>query len=493
MFVVQVDFSDGVTQVETVFVSRLFLRVGTSDNSHLILEGVKKLPYEIAIIRGLGDDFTCKAIWSDPASKVDFDWEKQHHLKAEIRISNVSVVVNAISAAVAQHVMRSRDQSSALKDLELASSLGDGVYPAFISTKSPRVCLSVPGVDQIFIGNTRNCFLRFETFREKKEFARISKVSLGMLEIVKIHPQEVIKVNNNIISDRLVLNPRDRISFSSGPELVFLTSEDDLQALSDELPDFVSFLKTEHRRNLRSIAGPITPGFLPLSVGQTISIGRDPGHNVWIDAPFISRLHCTIHVEQEGYVFTDFSSNGIEINGKKLIKGKQEFFPNSIIELSFGYGTSILISDYDEKAAKEYLKSSESNTVLSRLSEETLSEDLENNKAKEDSVVTNNYREDVALEREWESEKNESLGVTEAILKSKSQESNMDFDEFQRKSLKIHEDLGDQFFADDYPGEIKEESPIRVGFSKYLPQIFIATLIFVIAAFLIILATNFIR
>lgn len=52
---------------------------------------------------------------------------------------------------------------------------------------------------------------------------------------------------------------------------------------------------------------------------KTITIGRDPGSNVFIDDPMISRRHALIRIHPTGKMeLVDMSSNGTFVNGVKL-------------------------------------------------------------------------------------------------------------------------------------------------------------------------------
>lgn len=484
MFVIQVDFKDGVNQVESAYINRLFVKIGTTESSHLILDGVRALPYQLGIIRGLGDTFTCKALWIEQGKKQELSWEKEYSHSAHISLPDVHVYITSIPGFIAQKV-RSDDLSyRLLTEMLRTNENTKSIFPAFISSQSPRVSLSVGGVDELRIGNTRSCLLRIDSFREKKEYAKVSQSAAGF-ELENIHSRDVIKVNNNVISSKVLLGPRDRIHFSCGVEVIYVTSEEDLRALSDELPDFLTSLKGGLRRNMRAIGGPISPTVVPLHVGQTVSIGRDPGHNMWIDAPFISRLHCSIYVEEDGYVCSDFSTNGVEVNGKKLTKGMQERFPNAVMHISFGHGTGVLISDFDENAAREYLRELNSKDQKKVEAEDENHFVVEGDLPGESSekVSSSEYEEADSIsqldQEEVDFEKNEAMDTQ--------------FEEYQKRSLRILEESGAQFLAVDVPEEEREEFPIRIGYTKYLPQIFITGLILVIVVFLIILATNLVR
>jgi hypothetical protein len=66
-------------------------------------------------------------------------------------------------------------------------------------------------------------------------------------------------------------------------------------------------------------SGP-TPGKSFELAGDEIKIGRDPGNDISIKDPEISRVHARLLAQAEGYVIEDLgSTNGTFVNGQRLI------------------------------------------------------------------------------------------------------------------------------------------------------------------------------
>ena len=51
---------------------------------------------------------------------------------------------------------------------------------------------------------------------------------------------------------------------------------------------------------------------------ESISIGRDPYTDVYLEDPTVSRLHAVIERREKGWVVRDRSSNGTIVNGNNL-------------------------------------------------------------------------------------------------------------------------------------------------------------------------------
>lgn len=66
------------------------------------------------------------------------------------------------------------------------------------------------------------------------------------------------------------------------------------------------------------IEGPLEGAVIPLAK-QEISIGRDSSNHIWLDAPSVSRRHCSILRDEEGYSLRDLGSlNNTYVNGSPV-------------------------------------------------------------------------------------------------------------------------------------------------------------------------------
>jgi pSer/pThr/pTyr-binding forkhead associated (FHA) protein len=96
----------------------------------------------------------------------------------------------------------------------------------------------------------------------------------------------------------------------------------------------------------------IKPARIPLVLGRTISMGRDPSNDIWVGASHISRNHCYVTFEDSGTISVkDESSNGTFLGESKLNKGEAtDIVPdNSVIHL----GSELCIKVCFDKASEE--------------------------------------------------------------------------------------------------------------------------------------------
>jgi ABC transport system ATP-binding/permease protein len=66
---------------------------------------------------------------------------------------------------------------------------------------------------------------------------------------------------------------------------------------------------------------------------RSVLLGRDPTANLLLDSPIISRRHAVIEQNPQGsYVIKDYSTNGVFVNGQKVV-GSASLFPGAKIQL----------------------------------------------------------------------------------------------------------------------------------------------------------------
>jgi ABC transport system ATP-binding/permease protein len=66
---------------------------------------------------------------------------------------------------------------------------------------------------------------------------------------------------------------------------------------------------------------------------RSVTLGRDPSANLYLDAPTISRRHAAIDTDNQGrYILTDYSTNGIFVNGQK-VTGSAVLSPGATIRI----------------------------------------------------------------------------------------------------------------------------------------------------------------
>jgi ABC-type multidrug transport system ATPase subunit len=77
-------------------------------------------------------------------------------------------------------------------------------------------------------------------------------------------------------------------------------------------------LITYFNPNSPQLVNPPKQRFISLK-NRSVTLGRDPDANLYLDAPTISRRHAVIDTDNQGrYILSDYSTNGIFVNGQKV-------------------------------------------------------------------------------------------------------------------------------------------------------------------------------
>ncbi|RIL09923.1 MAG: hypothetical protein DCC75_05490 [Proteobacteria bacterium] len=94
---------------------------------------------------------------------------------------------------------------------------------------------------------------------------------------------------------------------------------------------------------LISVSEVARPARFLLAPGATVTVGRDPGCDLWLGAPHISRNHCSITFSKTGnLILTDTSTNGTAHDGGILRRGDTLDIKNPKV-LDFGGGVTVAI------------------------------------------------------------------------------------------------------------------------------------------------------
>jgi pilus assembly protein CpaF len=70
-----------------------------------------------------------------------------------------------------------------------------------------------------------------------------------------------------------------------------------------------------------------------LSPGRALSIGRDPGSDLPLPSPMVSRQHASLALEGGRVVFTDASANGSLVDGAVIKRARRELAPGAAVQI----------------------------------------------------------------------------------------------------------------------------------------------------------------
>jgi pSer/pThr/pTyr-binding forkhead associated (FHA) protein len=502
MFLIEVDFNDELSEREAVLLKRSYARIGPSETSHLILDGIR-LPCDIQVVKGYGDTFKCAPVFSDKNRQHQddsFPWAGEYHRSIELCIEDVFISILSIDAVIAEFLMTHKNEVSCTRDLlDLVFTDKEPLLPAIQLVSDPKVALSLGQVDKCYIGKSRDCLFRMDHPGLRPQHALIKK-NASSYSIESIGQDIQMSVNGRSIgSATKVLRGGDRIQLHDSLEVVFIADSQNLEDISNELgPAHFSLPSFSNVKMLRTVSGLINPTALSLREGQTIAIGRDPLHPVWINAAFISRLHATITLLNDAYTIVDYSSNGTIVNGIKL-ETEKEYTYNSaeVIHVIFGPEAEIMLSDFSDTEFQKWMRErvpSDIEPDADEVNQEALLESLKEIEVPLASVKEEDYSgmDSQALENNFS--ETISSEVLSAETSPEGVKSSGDlpktFEEYQKKTLKTLQNKDSGNFIDlslqDSMDSYSYENAQKSEFSKYLILLIITVILLVLGVFIVL-------
>jgi pSer/pThr/pTyr-binding forkhead associated (FHA) protein len=499
MFLIEVDFNDELSERETVLLKRSYARIGPSETSHLIIDGIG-LPCDIQVVKGYGDSFKCSPIFSSKNMKHQddiFPWSGEYHRSVEICIEDIYISILSIDAVIAEFFIANQGQLNPRDLLDLVFTEKEPLFPAIQMISEPKVGLSIGLLEKCYLGKSRDCLFRMDHPELRPQHA-VVKRNGSSYSIESIGQDIQMSVNGRSIgSSSKILHGGDRIQLHDSVEVVFITDHQNLEDISNELgPAHFSMPSFANAKILRAVSGLINPVSLSIREGQTIDIGRDPLHPVWINAAFVSRLHATITLLNDTYTVVDYSSNGTVVNGVKLGAGKKFTYSSSeVLHLVFGPEAEIMVSDFTDAEFQKWIKgrsSSDVNLSKEKGDSEVILESSKNivgtlSSTKKEGMLENNSEKVESRLPEKKSSKILSEDISPDPVMP-SDDLPKTFEEYQKKTIKKlqnndHEnfiDLSLQASMDEYSYENREKNVT----SKYLVLVIVVVILLVLGGFI---------
>lgn len=444
MFAVQVRFLDSKEQPETVVLRRLYAVIGSQEHCHLIIDSSVELPWELRIRRAIGSNFFLEKVRLDSESPAE---ECEYNSFATVVVGDMEFFIYCIDPQVALDIADQQDLSLEKLGLQFVGMSSD-FYPAFYSVSSPKVGLSIGSLNSLYIGKSRRCLFRVEDKDVAGEAFQVTRKGKNLV-LKSIDPIQDFVVNSRKVESEHLLRGGDRILFSS-TEILFLEEEDDFNKFCDDIG--YSILQSDNHRSgyLTVEDGPNLNKSYPLVENRAFTIGRDPSQSLWIDKYFISRLHCTLMPRVGSLEIIDYSSNGTEVNSVKLEKARPYVFRDKTLDIVLGPGVKLA---YVNGSTATHRTATGQRQIPEEVREDSLDTDL----SEEVEATSFSHYQKIKL-RQIE-EYGSSFGVTSPFLSSTEVEA-------------------------------MEEGPLQVGWSRFLPQIFIGIVIIALSVVFIFLAKN---
>ena len=354
MFALEINFIDGVSGTETIFVRRPQALIGGSDYAHVVIEDMQSLGYHLRISRDIGRKFSSRVVSGNSTSahpELDHDFDGEGALD----LGPLKLYITALDTDLGIKEAEPLDRAGA-RIMRHACSHAAPNYPALMVSGANPITVSFSGEQGALIGRSKQCLLRLDASDVSAKHAKITYEG-GDFWVEDLGSTNGTFVDHQQISGRSKL-PKDA-AVVVGREISIRPISSDNQAVSVKRErDSGAHLPVKGEAQetypiVVSASELARPARLVLKTGSILHVGRDPTCDMWLGAPHVSRKHCRLEVvSDEKVVVTDLSTNGTAYDGGILRKGESLMIKDAPKVLDFGSGITVGICFKREEEAR---------------------------------------------------------------------------------------------------------------------------------------------
>lgn len=415
MFVLDIDYNDGVSRSEIVLVQRSSLLIGSGKNVHVLIEGSAICSYDVRIVKGLGRKFSCIPVQNKKnKSKVSFV-EGIYESEAMLKFGHIRVRVVNIDNDFHSYIKATSEQvfNSNLELLRLATSSPTPEYPAVVVLGAKPLFYSFSPADEIVIGRAQTSNIILEASDISSNHLSV-KYNNDAFEIKDLQSTNGTYVNDIELKYEAIIDKTEIIRLGSNTFLRFISNEHDLKNLFRESLIEISSEDVEFPQIIAS-SESVFPEVFSLKNKSKVIFGRDHDSDIWIGSSFISRSHLEIELKEEKVNFVNLGKNSVSINGEELKFSSSIELERSMISIDFGSGISFYLcfnKDEELEARNNFSKYLKNKNKWEMVTENSFSDGS-----------GADYRETVFLDRESltfdeKSESNKQIGSSKTIGKA---------------------------------------------------------------------------
>lgn len=342
MFALEINFLDGVSQPETIFVRRPQALIGASDYAHVVVEDMKDLDFQIRLVRDLGRKFRCKPVMARSDGAPPSFGDETYEGFASLDLGKVRLQITAIDCDLMAKENETPDRAG-VRVLRQACSSPVPLFPAIVVRGAHDMVMSFTPEQPIYIGRSKQCALRLDSADISARHARMGYEG-GEFWIEDLGSTNGTFVNDQQISGRVNVPAGVPIVLGREISIQGATSEDQIGRAA-QLPAAIPPAPQPEPAPfpvLLSLSQVARPARLVLKPGASVRVGRDPVCDMWLGAPHISRLHCVVAMNEHGQItVTDHSTNGTGHDGGVLRKGDVLPVGSTPRVLDFGGGVTV--------------------------------------------------------------------------------------------------------------------------------------------------------
>ncbi len=353
MFALEITFKGESPASEVVFIRRPLALVGADESAHVIIDEMRSLGYSILVSRDVGRKFTLTPVNSGDSNAVPSFLDGVFEGESSVDLGPVKLRFMAVDGDLILRETETPDRAG-IRILRQAVTSRTPLFPALVVTSTPRVVLSFSPDHPILIGRSRQCSLRLDNSGISSRHARVGFEDGGFW-VEDLGSSNGTFVNQQQVSGRVKVEPGAQIAFGRDVFAHGVVSADQVRDVISGVRLSSPKAASRERRFpiLVSLSESARPARMVLSPGTSVSLGRDPGSDMWLGAPHVSRKHCAVSVSKAGSVkITDCSTNGTAYDGGMLRRDESAESSEKPLVLDFGGGVTVALcfSEADEQA-----------------------------------------------------------------------------------------------------------------------------------------------
>lgn len=356
MFALEVSFSDGVSESETIFVRRPQALIGAADYAHVVIDDMKAIGFQIRLSREAGRNFKIRLVGGDKQN-LPAGVEGNYGGEADFNLGPVRFHVSALDSDLSLKEAEPPD-AAGVRILRRAISRKSPEFPAIVVGGNSAMVLSFAPDQPVLIGRSKQCALRFDATEISAKHARLGYEN-GEFWIEDLGSTNGTFVNQQQISGRATLASGGSVTLGREITIVPVESEAQLTNALNQAPQRIERKAVAIKRYPVVVSGSevARPARLVLSPKMTVNIGRDPGSEMWLGAPHISRRHLSIFVDESGKIaLTDQSTNGTAYEGGILRRGDSVKISDRAQVFDLGSEVTVAVC-FNEEEEKTFLSS----------------------------------------------------------------------------------------------------------------------------------------
>ena len=344
MFALEIIFRDSSVAPETVFVRRPQALVGSHDFAHVMIEDMKSLDYQIRAVKDVGRRFKIFAVSGGTASATAASIEGTYDSEASLALGPVSLNFTSLDSDLIQREGETPDRAG-IRVLRQACSKPPPIFPAIVVVGGSPVAISFLPDQPITIGRSKQCTIRLDSAEVSGSHAKLGFEN-GRFWVEDLGSTNGTFVEKQQVGGRVDVEPGQSIVLGREVTIVGVINEEGLLRASRVVPIASNISQGVEERYpiVTSVSEVCRPAKLTLTPGSSINIGRDPTCEMWMGAPHVSRMHCSIAMTRDGEVLiSDNSKNGTSHEEGVLKKGDKLFLGGKPKVIDFGGGVTVAV------------------------------------------------------------------------------------------------------------------------------------------------------